>query len=148
MATPSGTKRGSRCQELRRAGTRSSARRLRAVRRIGEISLGRDKSKGGKNPASTLPHGGRVKSAVLAEAGLTTQEASRLLNMDLFRQEQEKEKQEHRRLAGLREVIKKNMAEWLKQMQKPPPRGHGDGGYPRHRGHCTGRRSVPNALPC
>ncbi len=44
---------------------------------MGEISAALPKSKGGKNPDATLPMVGRVKKEVLAQAGITTQDASR-----------------------------------------------------------------------
>jgi len=44
---------------------------------MGEISAALPKSKGGKNPDATLPTIGRVKTEVLAQAGITTQDASR-----------------------------------------------------------------------
>jgi DNA modification methylase len=51
--------------------------KLRAIRRMGEITKNLDISKGGKNSNATLPSGGRVKKELLKEAGITTQEASR-----------------------------------------------------------------------
>ena len=47
------------------------------MRKVGELSKGLDVSKGGKNPKSTLPPGGRVKSEALGQAGLTPQTAHR-----------------------------------------------------------------------
>lgn len=44
---------------------------LRAKRRIGELSAGLDASKGGNNPAATLPEGGKSKTAALAAAEST-----------------------------------------------------------------------------
>lgn len=43
--------------------------KLRAMLRIGEISRELDVSKGGANPAATLPAGGKSKAAVLKSAG-------------------------------------------------------------------------------
>ena len=52
--------------------------KIRAGRRIGEISRGLQTSKGGQNPNSTLPVGGKSKNKSLEEAGLTTSVANRL----------------------------------------------------------------------
>ena len=51
--------------------------RVRAKRRVGELSAALPVSKGGANPSATLPSGGKSKSEVLQEAGLTTSEAGR-----------------------------------------------------------------------
>lgn len=51
--------------------------KLRAIRRIGELSRELDASKGGANPAATLPDGGKSKSSVLKAAGLSTSTAYR-----------------------------------------------------------------------
>ena len=51
--------------------------RLRAKRRIGELSKALEKSKGGSNPSATLPCNGKSKSEVLTEAYISTSEAYR-----------------------------------------------------------------------
>ena len=51
--------------------------KLRARRRIGEISRQLDASKGGANPEATLPSGGKSKKDTLNDAGLTTSVANR-----------------------------------------------------------------------
>lgn len=48
---------------------------LQARRRIGELSAGLGTSKGGANPAATLPTGGTSKTEALKSAGLTRTEA-------------------------------------------------------------------------
>lgn len=49
--------------------------RTAAVVRIGELSAGLDASKGGANPSATRPTGGKSKSEVLREAGISTSAA-------------------------------------------------------------------------
>ncbi len=49
--------------------------KLRARRRVGEISASLDASKGGNNPAATLPTGGTSKRAACERAGLNYQSA-------------------------------------------------------------------------
>jgi N6-adenosine-specific RNA methylase IME4 len=51
--------------------------KVRAVARIGQLSRELDTSKGGSNPLATLPIDGKSKSAVLAEAGISTSAAGR-----------------------------------------------------------------------
>jgi hypothetical protein len=51
--------------------------RKRAERRLGELSLALDKSKGGNNPGATLPINGKSKSDALADAGISTSSAYR-----------------------------------------------------------------------
>jgi hypothetical protein len=50
---------------------------LRATIKLGELSRKLDASKGGSNPAATLPSGGKRKSQVLDEAGVSTSVANR-----------------------------------------------------------------------
>lgn len=51
--------------------------KLRAVRRIGELSRGLEASKGGANPKATLPAGGKSKYQILKSAGISTSQAHR-----------------------------------------------------------------------
>jgi hypothetical protein len=50
---------------------------LRATIKLGELSRKLDTSKGGNNPAATLPSGGKSKTDALAEAGISTSVAHR-----------------------------------------------------------------------
>ena len=51
--------------------------KLRAYRRIGEISAALDKSGGGANPQATLPTGGTSKADALKDAGISRSTANR-----------------------------------------------------------------------
>jgi hypothetical protein len=50
---------------------------LLARQRIGQLSGELDKSKGGSNPAATLPTAGKSKADQLAAAGISTSTAQR-----------------------------------------------------------------------
>lgn len=55
--------------------------KLRAVRRLGELSAALEKSGGGANPLATLTDGGKSKSEALASAGISTTAANRYENV-------------------------------------------------------------------